>query len=145
MSNEPIPTIREVDGKIVLIDPVALAIVRATAKSNCRHTLRMNAERVSHFKNRMRERGDSPSDVVIMLVNANDKHGGPLADILVPGCDWQAIRDRGEVPFARGLAGREGIQEMLDVLDKEAGDKLREMKEVALVIVDHGVAEIFVA
>jgi hypothetical protein len=63
----------------------------------------------------------------------------------MPGTDWQAIRDRGETPFALGLANRPGIQEILDQIDKEAADKLRGMAGIAVVVVDHSVAEVFLA
>lgn len=63
----------------------------------------------------------------------------------MPGCDWQAMRDGGEVPFARGLAGREGIQDVIDILDKEEGEILRAHKGLAVVVVDHGVVKIFSA
>ncbi|KKT17798.1 MAG: hypothetical protein UV98_C0001G0001, partial [Parcubacteria group bacterium GW2011_GWB1_43_6] len=62
-----------------------------------------------------------------------------------PGHNWQEIRDKGEVPFARGLAMREGIQEVLGTFDKEAATKLQSMRDVAVVVVDHGVAEVFTA
>jgi len=84
-------------------------------------------------------------DAVITVINVDDVHGGPIADALMPGFNWQEIRDRGEVPFARGLAMREGVQGLLGTFDKEAADKLRNMTDVAVVVVDHGVAEIFSA
>jgi hypothetical protein len=62
----------------------------------------------------------------------------------MPGHDWQAYRDRGEVPYARGLASREGLQEGLDTLDPEAATKLRETKgETAIIVMDFGVVEVF--
>jgi len=63
----------------------------------------------------------------------------------MPGFNWQEIRDRGEVPFARGLALRDGIQAIIETFDSEAATKLLKMNEVAVVVVDHGVAEIFSA
>jgi len=63
----------------------------------------------------------------------------------MPCHNWQEIRDRGEVPFARGLAVRDGIQEALGAFDKDAAKKLEDMTEIAVVVVDHGVAEVFAA
>jgi len=136
--------VREIGG-LVLDDPAAVAMIRVIAKLNCRNTLGLNADRVEHFKRRLTERGLTAADAVIVLLNVDDVHGGPLADVLMPGFNWQEIRDRGEVPFARGLAGREGIQELLGIFDQEAAAKLREMTSVAVVVVDHGVAEVFPA
>lgn len=142
MSDEPRAVVREIDGKLVLDDPDAMAVARAVAKFNCGDTLKANADRVEHFRRRAVELGRTPTELVIVLLNVDDGNGRALADVLMPGFDWQAIRDRGEVPFARGLAGREGVQKALDVIDKEAADKLRAMTILAVVIVDHGVAEV---
>jgi hypothetical protein len=137
--------VHEIDGKLVLVDPDAVAIARAIGKRNCHHTLEINADRVVHFKQRLMERGMTASDAVIVLVNVDDVNGGPLANKLMPGTNWQEIRDRDEIPFARGLVTREGIQEDLDLFDQEAAKKLRDMTDVAVVVVDHSVAEVFSA
>jgi hypothetical protein len=137
--------VHEVDGQLVLDDPDAVAMMRAVGKHNCRAMLEANADRVEHFKRRLADRGLTASDAVIVILNVDDMHGGMIADILMPGFNWQEVRDRGEVPIARGLAMREGIQEVLGAFDTEAAEKLRGMTEVAVVVVDHGVAEIFPA
>ena len=137
--------VREIDGQMVLDDPEALAVIRAVNKLNCCNTLDLNADRVGHFKYRLNERGMTADQAVIVLLNVDDVHGGPIADALMPGFNWQEIRDQGEIPFARGLAGREGIQKILGGFDNDAATKLRGMSEVAVVVVDHGVAEVFTA
>lgn len=137
--------VREIDGQLVLDDPVAVAVISAVEKHNCRNTLELNVDRVEHFKRRLTERGMTPDQAVIVLLNVDDVHGGPLADVLMPGHNWQEIRDRGEVPFARGLVMRDGIQKALNAFDKDAAKKLKSMTEVAVVVVDHGVAEVFAA
>lgn len=86
------------------------------------------------------------SYTVIVLLNVDDVHGGPLAKRLMPQADpkdWQDFRDRGEVPFARGLVSREFIQKALNDFDREAALKLSRITGVAVVVVDHGVAEVF--
>lgn len=144
-SDYPRAVVREVNEQLVLDDPDARAVIGAVGKHNCKNTLELNADRVEHFKRRLAERGMTAKQAVIVLLNVEDVHGGPLADVLMPGYNWQEIRDRGEVPFARGLAMRDGIQEALGTFDKEAAKKLRGMKDVAVVVVDHGVAEVFAA
>lgn len=137
--------VKEVDGQLVLHDPIAAAVIGAVGKHNCRSTLELNADRVIHFKQRLSYHGLTAADAVIVLLNVDDPNGAALADILMPGYNWQEIRDRGEVPFARGLAMREGIEEALSLFDKEAAEKLHGMTEVAVVVVDHQVAEVFPA
>ena len=137
--------VREVDGQLVLDDPIAVAVISAVEKHNCRNTLELNADRVEHFKRRLTERGMTPDQAVIVLLNVDDIHGGPLANALMPGHNWQEIRDKGEIPFARGLAMRDGIQEALGAFDKDAATKLQSISDVAVVVVDHGVAEVFAA
>lgn len=135
--------VREVDGKLVLDDPAALAMVRAVGKHNCIATLSANIERVDHFVRRTKELGRSAADVVIVLLAVDDPNGCAIAEMLMPNTDWQPFRDVGEVPIARGLAGRAGIQEVLEAFDREAAEKLRDAKALAIVVVDHGVAEVF--
>lgn len=145
MNDEPRAVVREIGGEIVLDDPQALEVIRAIDKHNCENTLEINADRVAHFKVRMKDRQLDASEYVIVVLNVDDPHGGPLADILMPGFDWQEIRDQGEIPFARGMVDRSWVEEALDKFDEEAAKKLHDMTEVAVVVVDHGVAEIFPA
>ena len=146
MSRKPRATVRKVDGHLVLDDPEALAVIKAVEKHNCRNTLELNADRIAHFKQRLVDRNMSADEAVIVVINVDDIHGGPLADALMPGHNWQEIRDRGEIPFARGLVVRDGIRECLEHFDFEAATKLHKMTGTAVVVVvDHGVAEVFPA
>jgi len=127
-----------------LIDPDAIAVIRAVEKHNCRIDFELNADRVAHFKRRVAERGDSPADIVIVVLDVEDAAGGALADVLMPGYDWASIRARGEKPYARGLAGRDGIAKALDAFDAQAADKLRtSLDTLRVVVVARGVAEVF--
>jgi hypothetical protein len=145
----PTATVRMVQGQLVLDDPTALGMISAIEKHNCRRTFETQKDRVRHFTQRIVERGASPKDVVIVIINVDDAHGGPLADLLMPGSGamWQKMREESQIPFARGLALREGIQDFLALFDKEAADSLLSLPEteLAVVVVDYGVAEIFVA
>lgn len=143
MKQEPQAVVREEGGQLVLDDPQAVAVARAVAKYNCKLLLGFNLERARHFVSRIEERGDSPKEVLVTFINVDDPFGKKLADALMPGHDWQSYRDRGETPIARGLAGREGIQEVLGAFDAEAAEKLRGIAGVAIVVVDSGAAEIF--
>ena len=147
MSDKPTATVREIDGQIVLDDPTALGMIRGVGKHNCLGTFEAQTDRVAHFVRRMEERGDDPDVIAIVLINVDDTElNRSLADTLMPGHDWQVFRDRGEIPFARGLCTREGIQIVLDDFDKEAATKLTEMAgRVAVIVFNHGVAEVFPA
>lgn len=143
MSDEPRAVVREIAGQLVLDDPDALEMIQGIEKFNCRQTLDLNADSVAHFKQRAADLGKTASDVVITVINVDDVNGGLIAEALMPGYDWQEIRDRGEIPFARGLAQREGMQEILATFDEEAATALRAMNTLAVVVVDHGVAAVF--
>jgi hypothetical protein len=137
--------VRKVGGKLVLDDPEAVGMVMAVAKISCQKTLQLNIDRVTHFKHRFAERKLQADESVIVVLNADDVHGNELAAVLMPDQNWQEIRDRGEVPFARGLAGRAFMQAALNAFDADAATKLLNMKQLAVVVVDHGVAEVFAA
>jgi len=128
----------------IIIDPNAIAVATAIAKLNCRSMLDANADRVAHFKQRLRARGQSASDIVIVLIDPDDEHGRIIADGLMPGYNWKAIRDRGEVPVARGLAMRDGIVEVVAEFDDDAAAKLQAKPEALfVVVVANGVAEAY--
>jgi hypothetical protein len=101
----PRATVREIDGQLILDDPDALAMIRAVGKHNCRVTFDAQRECVERWQERMAIRNLASADVVIVLLNVDDPNGAELAQTLMPGHNWQQYRDRGEVPFARGLAG----------------------------------------
>jgi len=134
------------DGQLVLEDPMALAVVRGIAKHNCRITFKESAERVKYFVERAAIRKLGGDDVVIVVVNADDVHGAYLAAEFMPGMNWQPFRERGETPFARGLAGRDGLDKVIATFDPEAAEKLRTWTDgIAVLVVDHGIAEVFKA
>ena len=105
----PGATVCEIDGQLALDDPDALAIIREVGRRNCQHTFEINADRVEHFKKRFRERNLSVDEFLIVILNVDDVNGSQIAKVLMPGYNWQEIRDRGEIPFARGLVSRELI------------------------------------
>jgi hypothetical protein len=116
-------------------------------KPNCCNTLELPVDCVEHFRNRLAERGITVAEAVIVLLNVDDINGGPLADVLMPGHNWQEpeVRDRREVPFIRGLVMRDFIEEALDAFDKEAAMKLKGIRGLAVVVVNSGAAAVFTA
>jgi hypothetical protein len=144
MNEEPRATVRNIDGQIVLDDPDGLALMKAVEKHNCRNTLLAQAERVEHFARLAAEMGRS--DLVIVLLNVNDREASVLANALMPGANWQQYIDRGEIPCARGLAERAGVVGFLVAIDdQETASKLEAMTELAVLVMDRGVAEVFLA
>lgn len=130
------------DGQLILIDPMAVAVAKAVAKHNCKNTLAANADRVDHFRRRVVELGRNPNDTVIVLANVDDMAGSILAEALMPGFSWEEIRARGEIPFARGLAAREGVVEFIKTVDPEIVVE-ENPQQVQIIVVDHGTCEIF--
>ena len=146
--------VRMEDGVAVLYDPAAEGVMAAVdahnyniAKMNCMRVFNLNADRIAHFKSRAVTLGKSDQDVVIVIINVDDVHGRDLAEALMPGQEsmWQGFRDNGETPYARGLAARDGIQNCMNVLDKNAAEKMRLLPGLLVVVVDHGTAEVFQA
>lgn len=134
---------RDENGQLVLNDPEALEVITAVGKHNCTLTFEANADRVSHFRQRFVDRRDDSKNVVIVIACVDDHNGKQLADALMQEHDWNQYRQRGEIPFARGLAGRQTVQEFLGFFDQQASDKLRGFDGLAVVVIDHGVAEVF--
>jgi len=100
-----------------------------------------NAERIKHFKQRAEELGRNGNDTVIALINVDDPKGSILADALMPAHNWQQYRDAGEVPVARGLALKEGVQEFLEMAGYDvAARELSETSVLSVVVLDANVA-----
>lgn len=132
-----------IDGKTVLIDPVGYAVIQAVNKINCENTYIAQMDKIKHFKNRITEKGLNPDNVVIIVINVDSPYGPEIADAIMPGHNWQQYRDKGEVPFATGLAIKEGMIEMIALFDKEASEKVTQIKGVPVIVVNYGVVEIF--
>ncbi len=131
------------NGKIVLIDPTAHALMQAVNKHNCENTYLAQLDKINHFKNRITEKELDPQSVVINIIHVDARYGFEIAEMLMPGHDWQQYRDKGEEPFASGISLKEGIIEIIATFDKEAAEKLKQMKEIPVVVINYGVVEIF--
>jgi hypothetical protein len=103
-----------IDGTLVLVDPDGSEMVEALGKISCMRLLDANAERLAHFAERARGR----ANVCFVLLDVDDPRGAALADVLMPGHDWQQYRRRGEVPIARGLATFDGMVGVLESLQE---------------------------
>lgn len=126
----------------IIPDPETAATGEQLARTqSAMDFFRANAERIKHFKQRVAELGRSGQDTVITLINVDDPIGGDLADILMPGNDWQRYRDAGELPVARGLASKDGIPEFLEDSGYDiAARELAVTSDLMLVVLDAGVA-----
>ena len=133
------PYVTEHKGQLVMVDDTAAAVMGAVA---CHNLLASSRERVEHFARRITERGDDASEVVIAVLNVNDPHGAEIADMLMPGHDWQSIRDRGEIPVARGLASVAlvDLAEAITKCSRAAFDAIDHTTHAAAVVVDGGQA-----
>jgi hypothetical protein len=125
-------------------DPI-VAMIQMMEKENCRTTFQLHSDHIAHLKNRMVERGLTPAEAVIAIMNVDDVNGDVIANVLMPNFDWQAIRAGGGIPFAKGLFKREGFQDLLGTFDVPAAEKLKNMTDAAVVVIDHTVAEVFPA
>jgi len=136
--------VEERNGSLVLVDPDAVAVLQAVAKANCRMTLADQIERVRHFARRITELGKSPDEVVIVLANVDTEIGAAVADALMPNYDWEAIRQQGEIPYARGLAGRDGWTEVLGDLDHAAAEAFQKTAgRITCLVFDHDTIAVF--
>lgn len=134
--------VQEIDGQLVLIDPTAVEVIKAVGQHNCKNTLKLNEERVRYFAERAKKY--PPGHVVIVVINMDDPMGAVIGDALMPNYDWNAIRAQGQVPFARGLAERFGIAEILAEYDMAALAKMENIDHaIPVVVIDHGVFAIF--
>lgn len=131
------------DGTVILVDPVAEGVISVIAAHNRKEALkamvRDHGEAIDRFAARALERGMLPAETLIVILSVDDPLGGPLAEALMPGADWNQYRARGEKPYARGLAPRGPIREVLK--DLHGGALARSLDEIAgaaILVVDGG-------
>jgi hypothetical protein len=145
--NEPRATVYKVGDTYVIDDPDARGVMRAVARENCRRLVREHLlGRVKYFVDRISSvHGKTGADYLVVQINVDDELGGQMAAELMPGHDWQAYRDRGEVPHARGLVERPSMQAALAEVDPIAAEQLAAIAGVAVLVVDFGTIEAFTA
>lgn len=139
------------DGTWALHDPAAYAVFQVVESMNRQKQQEaflnfcdLNRDRVPHFLGRIQARGMSPDEVVIVLLEVDDVHGGPLAEALMPGHNWQPYRDRGEMAVARGLAVREGVLDYVNVYAPDlVATAKRNQTDTLVIVMAHGVTNIF--
>jgi hypothetical protein len=135
--------VKEINGELVLIDPVAEALIDAIGKDNCFKTMKGQLERVQHFRKRMSELQKDPKEVVIVLINVDAPFGKDLAEALMPGHDWQQYRDQDQIPFARGLAMKESVAKYVKNFDEQVYDLMISSNDETVLVIDHGTAMAF--
>jgi hypothetical protein len=123
--------------------PIAVGV---SARNGCDHTYLINEDRIDYFQSRVAELGKNPAAVVVVVINVDEPSGfgRNLAESLMPGADWQSMRDLGQVPFARGLAERAGIAEAIGKFFNPAvAEAVREYSGVPVIVVDHGIIAVY--
>jgi hypothetical protein len=144
MTESAMPRVHEVEGELMLHDiPASVALHKSIAKYGCCSTFDQNAEHILRLKACFDQRRLRPTEAVIAIINVKDVHGSHIAELLMGEFKQQEILGTDEIPYARGLMMRDSMQEAVEVFDQEAGTKLRGMTELAVVVIDHGVAEVF--
>lgn len=130
-----------IDEYSMIHGPVMMAIIRAVERENVRRILTdSHLDRIRHFEGRIETLGLSPADYLIVALNVDDANGAALADVLMPGYDWSAIRASGAVPFAHGLTSRPALQ---DALTGDAAAELAAIDGAAVLVMDRGIVAAF--
>ena len=91
-------------------------------------------------------RGHRAADILIVCIVV-DSSWRPLVDALLPGHDWQAARDRGEIPVCQGSVPRQGTVDRLCEVVPEIAPALRQSPppgQLHVVVCVEGGASLFV-
>ncbi len=114
-------------------------MTREERQAACIGALNLQEDRVRHFQQRCAELGRAVADTCVVLLSVDCPVGGPLARALMPDneAEWDALRESGAQPYARGLATREGVAGYLEERDPETAKLLRDETELPVVLIDH--------
>ncbi len=135
----PKATVHRIDARLPMNNKSAVN------KNNCHNILVSHADEIARFKRHAKELSGPTEHVTILLLNVNDVNGRPLSKKLLPKHNWDAANKRQEKPFIRGLFTKELLCKKLDIINKEAAEKLKDMTSMAIVVVDYNNIEIFAA
>jgi hypothetical protein len=128
---------------LVLIDHDALAMIEGADRAACLHTAMLHYKRIQHFASRITERGQTGADVIITVLNGDDPVGARVARLLMPP-NWEApLRAKGMTPFARGLALRTGMQEVLEDRAPETAATMKAIEGIVVLVADHCTINVF--
>ena len=83
-----------------------------------------NHARLSELALRALSRGHAARDFLVVCIEV-DSTWRTIVDDLMPRHDWQAVRDRGEKPIARGTVMREGLADLLSARVPDIAGALR--------------------
>lgn len=118
---------------------------RSNSRERCKLILNGQLDRVEYFKERMDATDRDPREWAILLCHVDDKHGREIAEALMPGYDWNPIRATGAMPIARGFVNRVWIHGLLETFDPSAAKALEGVYGKAVIVIAHGVAEVYPA
>lgn len=114
---------RDKNGDFVLYDDAALGAYQAISNVNKKRAFfnSKNAiyELSSFVKEKIatiQERGTVDSQCIV-LIDVDDNMGSQLADVLMPGYDWDQYRVQNQRPVARGIVSMAFIEEIMRTLE----------------------------
>lgn len=105
-------------------------------------TFELNIKEILNYKILMNELNLSSKDYIIAIVNIDYELGNVLGQLLFEKktdeqfCENQPF-------FVRGLAKRVSIQKKLDIINKAMADKLLNIINIPVIVVDKNMIEIF--
>jgi hypothetical protein len=73
----------------------------------------LNKERLEHMAFKAIKKGMNPREFIAVAIDADDPYWNDLIETVMPGGDFQAIRDLGQKPVARGTLFTDGIVDYL--------------------------------
>lgn len=107
----PQATVREVDGELVLDDPVAVEVIGTVERINLYRADEVAVKRLeARAAEKTKETGE---EFVVVVIEVDDTLWRPLADHLMPDHDWDQFRKLGQIPIARGVVPRKFIVDLL--------------------------------
>lgn len=69
----------------------------------------LNKERLEHLAFKAIKKGFTPDEFITVAIDVDDPRWKEVVETVMPGHDWQVIRDRGEKPVAGGTVLGDGV------------------------------------
>ena len=101
-----------------------------------------NRVRFEQLAYRAHAKGLRLDEFVVILIDVDDSYWNPVVEEFMPGQNWQAFRDRGEKPMARGTVLAD-FSDFICTVCPDVADALRSELpegEVRVIIMSYGVS-----
>jgi hypothetical protein len=113
-------------------------------ENQCKKTFLSQSSEILRFRKIIKDKGIDPNSVLIVFINVDSDAGKKIANSFMPGHDWSEFRDKGEIPFMKGIADGSLRNAVTGSFDQEFPfNHIENIEDIPIVVIEQCGAQIF--